>query len=97
MAARTASGQPLHTNPPRCTMPDTRKFMPLMFMGSPPSGLSTRRSASTPPGRLFSCDNFFYFTKFFLRSHHCLAVPQAETRRRLVRAAGHPCQPAEND
>ena len=43
MAARTASGQPLHTNPPRCTMPATRKFRRLISMGvlrqpCPPGG-----------------------------------------------------------
>ena len=85
MAARTASGQPLHTNPPRCTMPATRKFMHLISMGSPPSSLSTRRSAFTPPGWLFYWGNFFNFTKFFLSAHHCRVVPHGGLRRRLVR------------
>jgi hypothetical protein len=49
MAAHTASGQPLHTNPPRFTRPATRKFMHVLSMGNPPSSLFTRRPPSPRP------------------------------------------------
>ena len=65
MAAHTASGQPLHTNPPCCTMPATRKFTRLLSMESPVSGLATRPSVFTPPDWLFLWDNDFNFTLFF--------------------------------
>ena len=53
MAAHTASGQPLHTNPPCFTMPATRKFMLVISMGSSPFILATRRPPFTLPGWLF--------------------------------------------
>ena len=49
MAAHTASGQPLHTNPPCFTRPATRKFMHVLSMGSPPFSLFTRRPPSPRP------------------------------------------------
>ena len=85
MAAHTASGQPLHTNPPCFTRPATRKFMHVLSMGSPPSSLSTRRSAFTPAGWLFEWGNLVNFTKFCLSAHHCRLVPPGGLRRRLVR------------
>jgi hypothetical protein len=51
MAARTASGQPLHTNPPCFTRPATLKFMLLLSMSSPPFSLFTRLAL----GMKFSC------------------------------------------
>ena len=85
MATRTASGQPLHTNPPCFTRPATRKFMHLLSMGNPPSSLSTRRSTFTPPGWLFAWGKLVSFTKFCLRAHHCRVVFPAGLRGQLLR------------
>ena len=84
MAAHTASGQPLHTNPPCFTMPATRKFMHWLSMGSPPSILFARGSVFIPPGWLFAWGKLIHFTKFCLSAHHCRLVPRGGLHRRLV-------------
>jgi hypothetical protein len=67
------------------------------IQGSPPSILSTRRSALANPVGFFCWGNYFNFTKFFLSAHHCRVVPHGGLRRRLVRMPGHPCQMERND
>jgi hypothetical protein len=89
MAAHTASGQPLHTNPPCCTIPATRKFTSRLFMGSPPSGLVTRLAAFTPPGRLFI--RYFSLPHFSLNAYNYRAVPPGGARSRGIRVPGQPC------
>jgi hypothetical protein len=69
MAAHTASGQPLHTNPPCFTRPATRKFMHVLSMGSPPSSLHPA-STFTPAGWLFEWGNLVNLTKLCLSAHH---------------------------
>ena len=91
MAAHTASGQPLHTNPPCFTRPATRKFMHVLSMGSPPSSLSTRRSAFTPPGWLFEWGKLVNLTKFCLSAHHCRLFP-GWTPPPTRPGTGNPCQ-----
>jgi hypothetical protein len=85
MAARTASGQPLHTNPLCFTRPATRKFMLVLFMGSPPSSLSTRLPPSSRPAGSLNEVHFLILLNFALAHITAAWFPWVGFRRRLVR------------
>jgi len=97
MASRTASGQPLHTNPPCFTRPATRKLMQVISMGSPPALLSNRGSVFIPPGWILEWVKLTNLTKFYLKAHHGRVVFPGWTAPPARPGSRNPCQREKND